>query len=54
MFIVSKVELAQGPFAVEVARAPGTKCQRCWVYAEDVGADPAHPPVCGKCAAALR
>ncbi|HEU4384911.1 MAG TPA: isoleucine--tRNA ligase [Anaeromyxobacteraceae bacterium] len=54
LFIVSKVALQRGPFAVEVARAPGRKCERCWVFAEDVGKDPAHPTVCGKCAAALR
>ncbi|WP_318654328.1 isoleucine--tRNA ligase [Anaeromyxobacter paludicola] len=53
LFIVSKVALAEGPFAVAVAPAPGRKCARCWVYAEDVGASPAHPEVCGKCAAAL-
>jgi isoleucyl-tRNA synthetase len=45
---------ASGPFVVEVARAPGQKCARCWVYAEDIGKDPAHSTVCGKCAAALR
>ncbi|HEY6105275.1 MAG TPA: class I tRNA ligase family protein, partial [Anaeromyxobacteraceae bacterium] len=54
LFIVSKVALREGPFAVSVARAPGRKCERCWVFAEDVGKDPAHPTVCGKCAAALK
>ncbi len=53
LFIVSKVDLADGPLAVSVAKAPGTKCERCWMYAEDVGASRAHPTVCGKCAAAL-
>ena len=53
LFIVSKVVLEDGPLAVEVARAPGVKCERCWIYAEDVGADPAHPTVCGKCAGNL-
>jgi isoleucyl-tRNA synthetase len=53
LFIVSKVALANGPLAAEVVRAPGTKCARCWGYYEDVGRDPRHPEVCGKCAAAL-
>jgi len=53
LFIVSKVLLAAGPLAVKVERAPGEKCDRCWVYAEDRGANPAHPTLCGKCAAAL-
>jgi isoleucyl-tRNA synthetase len=53
LFIVSKVVLAEGPLSVEVARAPGVKCERCWIYAEDVGRDPKHPTICGKCADAL-
>ncbi len=53
LFIVSKVTLADGPFGVEVAVAPGNKCARCWVQAEDVGQSAAHPTICGKCVAAL-
>jgi isoleucyl-tRNA synthetase len=53
LFIVSKVVLAEGPLGAEVARAPGVKCERCWVFAEDVGKDPKHPTICGKCADAL-
>ncbi len=53
LFIVSKVALAKGPLSAEVARAPGVKCERCWIYAEDVGKDPRHPKICGKCASAL-
>jgi len=54
LFIVSKVELAEGPLAITAERSGGQKCERCWIYAEDVGKDPAHPSLCGKCAAALR
>ena len=54
LFIVSEVTLADGPSGVEVARAPGEKCERCWMYADDVRRDPAHPTLCGKCASALR
>ena len=53
LFIVSKVALAEGPLGVEVARAPGAKCARCWTFREDVGQEPRHAEVCGKCAAAL-
>jgi isoleucyl-tRNA synthetase len=53
LFIVSGVELAEGPLSVEVRRAGGKKCDRCWIYRDDVGADPKHPTVCGKCADAL-
>jgi isoleucyl-tRNA synthetase len=53
LFIVSQVELASGPLSVEVSKSPGRKCERCWIYAEDLGKNPAHPTICGKCAAAL-
>jgi isoleucyl-tRNA synthetase len=55
LFIVSGVELAEGPgpVGVEVKRAGGVKCERCWIYRDDVGADPKHPTVCAKCADAL-
>jgi isoleucyl-tRNA synthetase len=53
LFIVSKVVLAAGPLAVDVVKAPGAKCARCWIYAEDLGRSEAHPTVCGKCAKAL-
>ena len=26
-----------------------TKCERCWHYAPDVGVNPAHPTLCGRC-----
>ena len=26
------------------------KCERCWHYRADVGVDPAHPGLCGRCA----
>ena len=53
LFIVSKVALAKGPLSVEVARAPGVKCERCWMFQEDVGRSKEHPTVCGKCVDAL-
>jgi isoleucyl-tRNA synthetase len=53
LLIVSKVVLADGPFAVEVAVAAGAKCARCWWQSEDVGRSAAHPTLCGKCVTAL-
>ena len=29
------------------------KCERCWHYRSDVGADPKHPLICARCAANL-
>ena len=37
--------------AAEVTAAP--KCERCWHYRADVGLDPAHPTICGRCTANL-
>jgi isoleucyl-tRNA synthetase len=47
------VELADGPLGAVVSRAPGVKCERCWIYRDDVGVDPKHPTLCGKCADAV-
>jgi isoleucyl-tRNA synthetase len=35
--------------AIEVERARGDKCTRCWVYCTSVGRDPSHPSVCNRC-----
>ena len=55
LFIVSRVELEEsaGPLAVNVARAAGNKCDRCWTYSPNVGRLKAHPAVCERCAAVL-
>ncbi|GAA5111888.1 isoleucine--tRNA ligase [Alloalcanivorax gelatiniphagus] len=34
---------------VRVAPSPHAKCARCWHHREDVGVDPAHPDICGRC-----
>ena len=39
---------------IEVAKASGRKCERCWKYSEEVGCDPEHPTVCARCARVLR
>jgi len=31
-------------------RSAGTKCVRCWHLTDDVGSDPVHPELCGRCA----
>ena len=53
-YIVSKAQIVSGAtLSVSVAKAPGTKCVRCWLYREDIGASVAHPAVCGRCAEVL-
>ena len=34
---------------IKVAATTAEKCERCWHYCDDVGANPAHPEICGRC-----
>ena len=60
LFIVSAVTVEQksgngtGPVAVQVSRADGKKCDRCWNYSVHVGEDKNYPTVCERCSAVLR
>jgi isoleucyl-tRNA synthetase len=50
VFISSKVTLNKGAgLTVEVKASEATKCDRCWHYSDDVGHNPAHPTLCGRC-----
>ncbi len=55
LFIVSKVMLASREGQVNATVKPSTaqKCERCWHYRDDVGHDPAHPTICGRCTSNL-
>jgi len=64
--LVSQLQLGGEPWAellasddnalavIEVARARGTKCERCWHYEGDIGQHPEHPSLCGRCVAVLK
>ena len=60
LFIVSAVTLARGSgngasgLHVEVKKADGTKCDRCWNYSTHVGEDKMYPTVCERCSAVLK
>lgn len=68
LFIVSAVDLAApdsvpdaamrsdeiAGLAVAWERAPGKKCERCWVFKEDVGSSTDHPTLCGRCVDRVR
>ncbi|MBN4836267.1 zinc finger domain-containing protein, partial [Enterobacter hormaechei] len=50
VLIVSSVELAEGHSTqIEVNPSKAVKCERCWHYRDDVGANPEHPTICGRC-----
>ncbi|PYM20626.1 MAG: isoleucine--tRNA ligase, partial [Candidatus Rokuibacteriota bacterium] len=69
LFIVSAVRLFGGPAAsplvhyesqeipglvIDVERAPGRKCERCWKYSERVGEFPEYPTLCERCMPVVR
>jgi isoleucyl-tRNA synthetase len=60
LFIVSGVMLEQGTVpegssvAVEVTKAAGEKCDRCWNYSTAVGQDSSYPTVCERCSSVLK
>ncbi|SPF48292.1 Isoleucine--tRNA ligase [Candidatus Sulfotelmatobacter kueseliae] len=60
LFIVSAVTLAPGSgngtggVRVEVKKADGAKCERCWNYSTHVGEDKMYPTVCERCSAVLK
>ncbi len=54
VFITSAIILiSASAHKVSVRASSNAKCERCWHYVEDVGADPAHPTICGRCTSNL-
>ncbi|MEF7614034.1 isoleucine--tRNA ligase [Aquincola sp. MAHUQ-54] len=54
VFITSAALLeAADELRIEVTPSTATKCERCWHWRDDVGADPAHPTICGRCVSNL-
>jgi isoleucyl-tRNA synthetase len=63
--LVSQLQLGGEPWAelladqsdetavIEVSRARGIKCERCWHYEGDVGQHSEHPALCGRCCSVL-
>jgi isoleucyl-tRNA synthetase len=60
LFIVSAVNLTHGAGSgtggvqVEIKKADGQKCERCWNYSIHVGEDKNYPTVCERCSAVLK
>jgi isoleucyl-tRNA synthetase len=65
LFIVSQVEIASGSLTgatpaatieglqIQVERAKGSKCERCWNYSTHVGESADYPTLCERCVTAL-
>lgn len=45
---------SQPGLSIRAARAAGEKCERCWNYNVEIGADGDHPTLCPRCAATVR
>ncbi len=60
IFIVSQVELVlveegqSADLAVQIEKADGSKCQRCWQYSVAVGRDNQRPTLCQRCVEGLK
>ena len=63
IFIVSRVEVLKGDgefkgdmdgVSMTVKKASGEKCERCWIYSDDIGDDPDHPTLCARCASVVK
>ena len=57
VMLTSAARLERAPqgaaLRIEVAPSGHAKCERCWHYRADVGADAAHPGICARCAGNL-
>jgi len=54
VLITSAASVREGPeLDVRVSPSTATKCERCWHWRDDVGVDPAHPTICGRCTSNL-
>ena len=54
VLITSAARVTRGKeLTISVASSAHPKCERCWHWRSDVGRDPAHPGLCGRCVANL-
>jgi isoleucyl-tRNA synthetase len=54
VFITSAMRIVAGDtMAVNVSASQDSKCERCWHWRADVGADETHPTLCGRCVSNL-
>jgi len=55
VLIVSRATLHRGDGALDIRVTPSAhaKCERCWHWRADVGADASHPDICGRCVSNL-
>ncbi|MBS0319565.1 MAG: isoleucine--tRNA ligase [Proteobacteria bacterium] len=53
VFITSAAGVQRGAAKIDVMPSQDAKCDRCWHWRADVGVDPSHATICGRCVANL-
>ena len=48
------IEVDATDLNLSVSKADGQKCERCWHWETDVGKNPEHPTICGRCIEAVK
>ncbi|HXE42678.1 MAG TPA: class I tRNA ligase family protein, partial [Candidatus Baltobacteraceae bacterium] len=46
------IQISGGKYIVR--KSAGQKCERCWHWETDVGSNPEHPTICGRCVEAVK
>ena len=65
LLIVSQAKVCEGTdstatataladLQISVLAATGEKCERCWIYSEEIGQNLAHPTLCPRCASVVK
>ncbi|MCF7874495.1 MAG: isoleucine--tRNA ligase [Candidatus Omnitrophica bacterium] len=54
IFIVSEVTINEAEFNIEVKKAEGQKCIRCWNWKKDIGENKEFPQICTRCVKAIK
>ena len=49
VFVTSQAKVVHEAHNIIVKPSQHTKCERCWHYRADVGVDPVHAQICGRC-----
>ncbi len=50
----SNIEDCIENMAINVEKAKGEKCERCWIYTEDLGTDTMYPNLCPRCSSVMK
>ncbi len=48
-----KITVAESDSPSSISKAEGQKCERCWHWETDIGSNPEHPTICGRCVEAV-